>query len=46
MTTVQGWNTVAENPLVLVTEYSFGQGDANAMAVGLPDNKLLIYMAL
>ena len=42
MTTVQGWNTVAENPLVLVTEYSFGPGPANAMAVALPNDKILI----
>ena len=41
-TSVQGWTTIAENPLVLVREYSFGAGMANAMAVGLPDNKLMI----
>jgi hypothetical protein len=42
MTTVPGWTTLAENPLVLVKEYAFGPGRANAVAVGLPNRKLLI----
>jgi hypothetical protein len=41
-TTVPGWSTLAENPLVLVREYAFGPGRANAMAVGLPNGKLMI----
>jgi hypothetical protein len=41
-TTVEGWTTLAENPPVLVREYFWGGGLANAVAVGLPDNKLLI----
>lgn len=41
-TTVEGWTTLAEDPPVLVHEYFWGGGLANAVAVGLPDNKLLI----
>ena len=41
-TVVKGWTTLTERPFVLVREYSFGAGAANAMVVGLPDNKLLI----
>ncbi len=41
-TTIKGWTTLAEQPLVLIKEYSFGQGTANALAVGLPGQQLLI----
>ncbi len=41
-TAVNGWTTLAEQPLVLVREYSFGAGKANALVVGLPNNKLMI----
>jgi hypothetical protein len=41
-TNVPGWTTLAENPLVLVREYSFGPGTANAMVVGLPNGDLMI----
>lgn len=41
-TTIKGWTTLAEQPLVLIREYSFGQAKANAMAVGLPGQQLLI----
>jgi len=41
-TAVKGWTTLTEQPPVLVREYSFGAGKANAMAVGLPGRKLLI----
>ena len=44
-TTVTGWNTLAENPLVLLREYSFGAGRANALAVRLPSGKFLIASA-
>jgi hypothetical protein len=44
-TTVAGWTTLAEQPLVLQREYSFGQGLANALVVGLPQNKLLLISA-
>jgi hypothetical protein len=43
MTThVQGWTTLAEDPLVLLREYSFGPGTANAMVVRLPNGNLMI----
>jgi hypothetical protein len=41
-TSVPGWTTLAENPLVLVKEYAFGPGRANALAVALPNRKMLI----
>jgi hypothetical protein len=41
-TSVSGWTTIAEDPIVLVREYGFGAGRANAMAVGLPGGKLLL----
>jgi hypothetical protein len=41
-TMVPGWTTLAEQPPVLVKEYAFGAGRANAMAVGLPGDKWLI----
>lgn len=41
-TTIRGWTTIAERPLVLLREYSFGSGAANALVVQLPQNKLLI----
>jgi len=41
-TTIPGWTTLAEDPAVLVREYSFSAGKANAMAVGLPDRKWMI----
>lgn len=39
---VPGWTTLAVNPPVLVKEYAFGPGKANAMAVALPGDKWLI----
>jgi hypothetical protein len=41
-TTVPGWTTLAQEPQVLVKEYSFGAGQANALAVRLPDRSFLI----
>lgn len=41
-TTVPGWTTLAEDPLVLVRAYRFGQGEANTLAIGLPDRKLML----
>jgi hypothetical protein len=41
-TAVTGWTTLAEQPLVMIREYSFGQGFANALAVQLPNGKLLL----
>jgi hypothetical protein len=41
-TTIPGWVTLAENPAVLVHEYGFGAGKANALAVALPDRKWMI----
>jgi glyoxylase-like metal-dependent hydrolase (beta-lactamase superfamily II) len=41
-TTVTGWTTLAEQPLVLLREYGFGPGKANALAVRLPNGKLLL----
>ena len=45
MTTVPGWKTLAEDPLVLIREYSFGPGYANALAVQLPGRKWLLVSA-
>lgn len=45
MTTVEGWRTLAEEPLVLIREYKFGPGYANALAVRLPNQKLLLVSA-
>jgi hypothetical protein len=42
MTHVEGWQTLAEAPLVMVREYAFGPGLSNALAVALPDRKLMI----
>lgn len=43
MTSIEGWTTLAEEPLVLMKEYSFGrEATANALVVGLPDRKLMI----
>jgi hypothetical protein len=39
---VPGWTTLSESPLVLVKEYGFGPGMANALAVLLPDRKWAI----
>jgi hypothetical protein len=44
-TTVEGWTTLTESPLVLLREYSFGPGRANALAVRLPSGKFLIASA-
>jgi glyoxylase-like metal-dependent hydrolase (beta-lactamase superfamily II) len=44
-TTVAGWTTLAEEPLVLMREYSFGPGQANTLAIRLPDRKLLLVSA-
>ena len=41
-TTVPGWTTLAEDPPVLIKEYAFGPGRANAMAVRLPDRSFMI----
>lgn len=46
MTThVKGWTTIAENPQVSIREYAFGPGKSNAMAVQLPNGKLMIVSA-
>jgi hypothetical protein len=45
MSTVEGWTTLAETPLVLLHEYSFGPGYANALAVRLPDGQFLLVSA-
>lgn len=42
MTTVSGWTTLSEEPLVLQREYSFGAASANTLAIGLPNRKLLL----
>ena len=39
---IPGWTTVATAPAVLVREYGFGPGRANALAVLLPDRKWMI----
>lgn len=44
-TTVTGWQTLSEEPLVLLREYSFGGGRANALAIRLPNRKLLLVSA-
>jgi hypothetical protein len=41
-TTVEGWTTLAEQPLVLLREYSFGTGYANTLAVRLPSGDWLL----
>lgn len=41
-TTIPGWTTLAETALVLVHEYSFGAGRANALAVALPNRRWMI----
>lgn len=41
-TLISGWATLSETPPVLVRSYSFGGGRANALAIGLPDQKWLI----
>lgn len=41
-TTIAGWTTIAENPAVLVRDYSFGGGRANAMAVALPNRQWMV----
>jgi hypothetical protein len=41
-TTISGWTTLAEEPLVLLREYAFGPGRANTLAIGLPNRKLLL----
>jgi hypothetical protein len=40
--TIPGWVTLSEQPAVLVHEYGFGAGRANALAVLLPERKWLI----
>jgi hypothetical protein len=41
-TTVPGWTALAQQPQVLVKEYGFGTGQANALAVQLPDRSFMI----
>lgn len=41
-TTISGWTTLSEAPAVLVHEYGFGAGRANALAVQLPSRKWMI----
>jgi hypothetical protein len=41
-THIPGWTTLAENPLVLVKEYAFGSGRANALAIALPERKWML----
>lgn len=40
--TVPGWTVLAEDPPVLVKEYAFGAGRANALATRLPDRSWMI----
>jgi hypothetical protein len=40
--TISGWTTLSEAPAVLVHEYGFGAGRANALAVQLPGRKWMI----
>jgi hypothetical protein len=42
MTDIAGWKTITQDPLVLMREYSFGAGTANALAVALPDRKWML----
>jgi hypothetical protein len=42
MTTIAGWTLLTEEPIVMVREYRFGPGYSNAIAVGLPDRKLML----
>src|SRR5688500_6204001 len=39
---IAGWTQLATQPLVLMREYSFGPGTANAVAVRLGDGTLLV----
>ena len=39
---IAGWTQLAAEPLVLMREYSFGPGTANAVAVRLDDGTLLV----
>jgi hypothetical protein len=39
---IPGWTTLATAPAVLVREYGFGAGRANALAVALPDRRWMI----
>jgi hypothetical protein len=39
---VPGWTTLADDPPVLIREYAFGPGRANAVAFGLPDRKWML----
>ena len=39
---VPGWTTLADDPPVLIKEYAFGPGRANALAIGLPDRKWML----
>ena len=39
---IPGWVTISEDPPVLVHEYGFGAGKANALAVLLPERKWMI----
>jgi glyoxylase-like metal-dependent hydrolase (beta-lactamase superfamily II) len=39
---IAGWTQIAAEPLVLVREYSFGPGTANAVAVRLDDGTFLV----
>jgi hypothetical protein len=41
-TAIPGWTTLAQDPAVLIKEYGFGAGRANAMAVRLPDRSFMI----
>lgn len=41
-TSIPGWTQLAAEPLVLMREYSFGPGSANAVAVRLGDGSLLV----
>lgn len=42
---IAGWTQLSAEPLVLVREYSFGPATANALAIRLPDGKLLLVSA-
>jgi hypothetical protein len=39
---IPGWVTISDSPAVLVHEYGFGAGKANALAVLLPERKWMI----
>ena len=36
------WSVLCEEPIVVIREYSFGPGMANATAIGIGDNRLLL----